>query len=89
MRIPFPPTTLPTSVVLDYSHCKMSDGLLICISFMARDVEDFFMWFLAIWISSLKKSGFDRSTGSLALYFLCFPATMNTKSLYSNDVTYN
>jgi hypothetical protein len=27
----------------------------VCISFMARDVEHFFMWFLAIWALPLKK----------------------------------
>jgi hypothetical protein len=29
--------------------------ILICISFMDRDGEDFFMCFLAIWISSFEK----------------------------------
>jgi hypothetical protein len=29
--------------------------VLICISFMARDGENFFMVFLAIWISSFEK----------------------------------
>jgi hypothetical protein len=28
---------------------------LICISFMARDGEHFFMYFLTIWISSIEK----------------------------------
>jgi predicted small integral membrane protein len=28
--------------------------VLIFISFMARDGEDFFMWFLAIWTSSFE-----------------------------------
>jgi uncharacterized membrane protein len=40
--------------------------LLICISFMARDGEQFFMCFLAIWISSFKKALFSSG----ALFFI-------------------
>jgi hypothetical protein len=36
--------------------------VLICISFMARDSEYFFMCFLAIWISSFEKVLFSSVT---------------------------
>jgi hypothetical protein len=39
--------------------------VLICISYMARDSEHFFMYFLAIWISSFEKVLFS----SLAHFF--------------------
>jgi hypothetical protein len=39
----WPPSWISLSVVL------------ICISFMARDGEHFFMCFLALWISSFEK----------------------------------
>jgi hypothetical protein len=44
---------------------------LICISFIARDGEHFFMYFLAIWISSFEKVLFSSFahffSGSLIL----------------------
>jgi hypothetical protein len=40
--------------------------VLICISFMARDGEHFFMCFLAVWISSLEKVLFS----SVAHFFI-------------------
>jgi hypothetical protein len=40
--------------------------VLICISFMARDGEYFFMCFLVIWISSFEKVLFN----SIAHYFI-------------------
>jgi hypothetical protein len=40
--------------------------VLICISFIARDGEHYFMYFLAIWISSFEKVLFS----SVAHYFL-------------------
>jgi hypothetical protein len=48
-----------------------SGVVLICISFMARDAEHFFMCFLVIWISSFEKVLFSSVThffiGSLIL----------------------
>jgi hypothetical protein len=50
--------------------------VLICISFMARDGEHFFMCFLAIWISSFEKVLFSSVAhffiGSLILGSLVF-----------------
>jgi hypothetical protein len=40
--------------------------VLICISFMARDGEHFFMCFVAIWISSFEKFLFS----SIAYFFI-------------------
>jgi hypothetical protein len=40
--------------------------VLICISFMAREGEHFFMCFLVIWISSFEKVLFN----SIAHYFI-------------------
>jgi hypothetical protein len=40
--------------------------VLICISFMARDDEHFFISFLAIWISSFEKALFS----SVAHFFI-------------------
>jgi hypothetical protein len=58
----FPPASSPTFVVgsvVDDGYSNRTrwnfSVVLICISFMARDGEHFFMWFLAIWISSLEK----------------------------------
>jgi hypothetical protein len=39
----------------------------ICISYLARDVEHFFMCFLVIWTSSFEKVLF----GSVAHFFIC------------------
>jgi hypothetical protein len=41
-------------------------GVLICISFMARDSEHFFTCFLTIWVSSFEKVLF----GSVAHFFI-------------------
>jgi hypothetical protein len=41
-------------------------GVLICVSFMAKDSEHFFMRFLAIWISSFEKVLFN----SVAHFFI-------------------
>jgi hypothetical protein len=40
--------------------------ILVCTSFMARDGECFFMWFLAIWIFSFEKVLFS----SVAHFFI-------------------
>jgi hypothetical protein len=62
MKVPFSPTFSSTFVVVCVqhdSHSNKSDAGfnvgLICISFMARDMEHFFMCFLAIWTSSFEK----------------------------------
>jgi hypothetical protein len=58
--------------------------VLICMSFMARDVEHFFMCFLTIWTSSFKKVLFSSVAhffiGSLILFFE-FPVYSGYKSL--------
>jgi hypothetical protein len=50
--------------------------VLICISFMAREVEDYFMCVLAIWISSFEKalfsSFFHLFIGSLIFWEFSF-----------------
>jgi hypothetical protein len=61
MRVPFFPSSLPTSFggVFAHSYYNRSEVNLgvvsICISFVTRDGEHFFMCFLAIWISSFEK----------------------------------
>jgi hypothetical protein len=54
--------------------------VLICISFMARDGEHFFMCFLAIWISSFEKVLFSSVAhffiGSLILGRLSFLSSL-------------
>jgi hypothetical protein len=42
--------------------------VLICISFMARDGEHFFMYFLAICISSFEKVLFSQLPITLLVY---------------------
>jgi hypothetical protein len=66
-------TSSPTFVVggvLDSSYSNRSEVessvVLICISFMARDGEYFFMCFLAIWTSSFEKVLFS----SVAHFFI-------------------
>jgi hypothetical protein len=63
MKVPFFPASSPTFVVgsiFDASYILTGmrwnlSVILICISFMARDGEHFFMCFLAIWASSFEK----------------------------------
>jgi hypothetical protein len=55
--------------------------VLICISFLARDDEHFFMCFLAIWISSFEKFLFSSVAhfliGSLVLGEFSFLSSLN------------
>jgi hypothetical protein len=55
--------------------------VLICISFMARNGEHFFMWFLAIWISSLEKVLFS-SVSHLLIVSLIWREFSFLSSLY-------
>jgi hypothetical protein len=55
--------------------------VLICISFMARDGEHFFMYFLAIWISSFEKVLFS-SVAHLFFGSLIFGEFSFLSSLY-------
>jgi hypothetical protein len=36
--------------------------VLVCISLMIKDVENFFSWFSAIWYSSIENSLFSSTT---------------------------
>jgi hypothetical protein len=53
------------TAILTGMRCNLS-VVLICISFMAKDGEHFFMCVLAIWISSFEKGLFS----SLAHFFI-------------------
>jgi hypothetical protein len=71
MRVPFSPH--PHQYLLVFLMIAILTGVrwnlsvvLICISFMARDSEHFFMCFLAIWISSFEKVLFS----SVAHFFI-------------------
>jgi general stress protein CsbA len=62
MRVPFSPHPHQHLLMVVFLMITIQTGVrwnlsvvLICISFMARDGEHFFMCFLAIWISSLEK----------------------------------
>jgi hypothetical protein len=70
----FFPASLPTFVVVCVCNDRHSNrnewnlnvGILICISYMARDVEHFFKCFLAIWTSTFEKALFS----SFAHFFI-------------------
>jgi hypothetical protein len=62
MRVPFSPHHCQHLFLVVFLMIFILTGVrwnisvvLICIFFMARDGEHFFMWFLAIWISSFEK----------------------------------
>jgi hypothetical protein len=72
-RVPFSPQTCQRLLLVVFLMIATLTGvkrnlsvLLICISFMARDGEHFFMSFFAIWISSFEKVLFS----SLAHFFI-------------------
>jgi hypothetical protein len=65
MRVPFYPHSHEHLLLLVFLMIPILTGVrwngrvvLICISFMARDSEQFFMCFLAIWTSSFEKGLF-------------------------------
>jgi hypothetical protein len=75
MRVPFPLQPhqhllffvfLMVAILTEGYHQGSLSVVLICISFMARDGERFFMSFLAIWTSSFEKVLFS----SLAHFFI-------------------
>jgi hypothetical protein len=83
MRVPFSPhlcqhllvvVFLMTAILIEV-RWNLS-VVLICMSFMAKDGEHFFMCFLAIWISSFKKVLFSSVAhffiSSLILGEFCF-----------------
>jgi hypothetical protein len=63
MRVPFPPHPCQHFLLVVFLMAAILTGVrwnlsvvLICISFMARDGEHFFMcYFFTIWISSFEK----------------------------------
>jgi hypothetical protein len=60
MRVPFFLDPLQNLLLVAFLMLAILTGdlgvVLICISFVARDGEHFFMCFLAIWTSSFEKS---------------------------------
>jgi hypothetical protein len=69
MRVPFPQHPCQQLFLMTAILAKVWWNLsvvLICISFIARDGEHFFMCFLSIWISSFEKVLFS----SVAHFFI-------------------
>jgi polyferredoxin len=56
--------------------------VLVCISFMTRDSEYFFMFFLAIWTSSFEKVLFGSVTHFFRYWFIDLGEFSFLSSLY-------
>jgi hypothetical protein len=76
IKVPFPPTSLLSFAIAcvfadshsDWKEVK-SQCFLICISFMVRDVDHFFMYLLVICTYSFKNCLFSSFAHSLSCWF--------------------